>query len=159
MASWPKSRCRALGLSINRQSINRTRILVMLALLVALWAPRTALSQTPSPLEEWQYSSGIDLQKLFEPDVPKWRVVLGAAAEARPLYEGAQRALVQGGPVINIRYRDLAFASVGEGLGAACNARSQCRSTTCGRRRGGRVIKEPARERPEYLACRFPPPR
>lgn len=93
------------------------RPLVMLALLGALWAPRTALSQTPSPLEEWQYSSGIDLQKLFEPDVPKWRVVLGAAAEARPLYEGAQSTLVQGGPVINIRYRDLAFASVGEGLG------------------------------------------
>ncbi len=80
-------------------------------------APQIASSQTPSPLQEWQYSSGIILARLFEPDLPEWRVVLGAAAEAKPLYDGAQPYRVQFGPVINIRYRDIAFASVGEGLG------------------------------------------
>jgi outer membrane scaffolding protein for murein synthesis (MipA/OmpV family) len=75
------------------------------------------LSQTPSPLQEWQYSSGIVLEKMFKPNLPEWRVVLGAAAEARPLYDGAELYRVQGGPVINIRYRDIAFVSVGEGIG------------------------------------------
>jgi len=84
-----------------------------------LWAssPSTALSQTPSPLQEWQYSSGIALEKLFEPKLPQWRVVLGAGAEARPLYDGSELSRVQGGPVINIRYDDIAFVSVGEGVG------------------------------------------
>lgn len=84
-----------------------------------LWAcaPSLALSQTPSPLQEWEYSGGIVLEKLFKPDLPEWRVVLGAAAEARPLYDGAELTRVVGGPVINIRYRDIAFFSVGEGAG------------------------------------------
>jgi outer membrane scaffolding protein for murein synthesis (MipA/OmpV family) len=85
----------------------------------ALWAciPSTALSQTPSPLQEWQYSGGTVLERLFEPDLPEWRVVLGAAAEARPLYDGAAASRVLGGPLINIRYSDIAFVSVGEGIG------------------------------------------
>lgn len=57
------------------------------------------------------------LERLFQPDVPEWRVILGAAAEARPVYDGSAATRVFGGPVINVRYRDLAFASVGEGIG------------------------------------------
>src|SRR5258708_22695791 len=84
-----------------------------------LWAcsPSTALSQTPSPLQEWQYSSGIVLERLFEPNLPDWRVVLGAGAEAKPLYDGSELSRVQGGPVINIRYNDIAFVSVGAAVG------------------------------------------
>jgi outer membrane scaffolding protein for murein synthesis (MipA/OmpV family) len=84
-----------------------------------LWAciPSTASSQTPSPLQEWQYSGGTVLERMFEPDLPDWRVILGAAAEARPLYDGAAASRVLGGPLINIRYRDIAFVSVGEGIG------------------------------------------
>ena len=76
-----------------------------------------ARAQTPSPLQEWQYSSGIALQNLFEPNLPDWRVVMGAAVEHKPLYDGASLTRTLGGPVINIRYKDLWFASVGEGLG------------------------------------------
>jgi outer membrane scaffolding protein for murein synthesis (MipA/OmpV family) len=76
-----------------------------------------ALSQTPSALQEWQYSGGIVLVKLFQPDLPDWRVQLGAAAERRPLYDGARAYRLVGGPMIDIRYRDVAFASVGEGVG------------------------------------------
>jgi outer membrane scaffolding protein for murein synthesis (MipA/OmpV family) len=76
-----------------------------------------AQAQTPSPLQEWQYSSGIILARLFQPDLPDWRVVLGTAAETQPVYAGAQAYRVQGGPVINIQYRDIAFASTGDGLG------------------------------------------
>ena len=88
-------------------------------LVVILWAcvPRAAWSQTPSPLQEWQYSSGIALEKLFEPNLPDWGVVLGAGGEYKPLYDGADLTRKQAGPVINVRYKDIAFASVGEGLG------------------------------------------
>jgi outer membrane scaffolding protein for murein synthesis (MipA/OmpV family) len=78
---------------------------------------RAVRAQTPSPLQEWQYSSGIALEKLFEPNLPDWRVVLGVGAEYKPLYDGAELTRTQGGPVINVRYKDLAFASIGEGLG------------------------------------------
>jgi outer membrane scaffolding protein for murein synthesis (MipA/OmpV family) len=91
----------------------------LLYLFVLLWAcvPRAAWSQTPSPLQEWQYSSGIALEKLFEPNLPDWDVVLGAGGEYKPLYDGAELTRKQAGPVINVRYKDIAFASVGEGLG------------------------------------------
>ena len=61
-------------------------------LILVAWAclPRLVAAQTPSPLQEWQYSSGIILERLFEPDVPEWRVVLGAAEEIKPLYDGAK---------------------------------------------------------------------
>ncbi|GAC1308100.1 MAG: MipA/OmpV family protein [Steroidobacteraceae bacterium] len=68
-------------------------------------------------MQEWQYSSGIVLYNLFMPDIPVWRVAVGAAAIARPLYEGARDYRVFGGPVVDVRYKDIAFASVGEGLG------------------------------------------
>lgn len=79
--------------------------------------PATCGAQTPSPLQEWQYSGGVALERLFEPTPPEWRVMLGAAVEYKPLYDGAALTRTQGGPLINIRYKDIAFASVGEGLG------------------------------------------
>lgn len=79
--------------------------------------PRLAWSQTPSPLQEWQYSGGIILAKLFEPDQPKWRRVIGVAAEVQPVYDGARAYRVSGGPVINIQYRDVAFLATGDGIG------------------------------------------
>jgi outer membrane scaffolding protein for murein synthesis (MipA/OmpV family) len=79
--------------------------------------PSSAWAQTPSPLQEWQYSSGIALEKLFEPNLPDWRMVVGVSGVHRPLYDGAELTRNQAGPVINIRYKDLWFASIGEGLG------------------------------------------
>jgi outer membrane scaffolding protein for murein synthesis (MipA/OmpV family) len=76
-----------------------------------------AVGQTPSPLQEWQYPGGIILQHLFEPEIPKWQSIVGVAASAEPAYDGSHAYRVDGGPIINIRYRDLAFASVGEGVG------------------------------------------
>lgn len=76
-----------------------------------------ALSQTPSPLQEWQYSSGIVLYKMFQPDVPDWQVETGLAENSRPLYTGSNDYRQLTGPVIDVRYKDIAFASIGEGLG------------------------------------------
>jgi outer membrane scaffolding protein for murein synthesis (MipA/OmpV family) len=88
------------------------------ALLVFLFLlPHHVFAQTPSPLQEWQYSGGIILARLFQPDLPTFRTVLGAAADAAPLYDGARDYRTKGGPVINIHYKDIAFLSTGEGLG------------------------------------------
>jgi outer membrane scaffolding protein for murein synthesis (MipA/OmpV family) len=87
------------------------------ALLIGLAGVRTACAQTPSPLQEWQYSGGIILARLFEPNLPDWRNILGVAAESQPVYTGAHAYKVQGGPVINIQYKDIAFVSTGDGIG------------------------------------------
>jgi len=84
--------------------------------LLVLAAP--ARAQTPSPLAEWQYSSGIQLQRLFEPSIPTWQTELGLGAQFNPIYDGAGRYSTTPGPVIDIRYKDIAFASTGEGIGA-----------------------------------------
>ena len=93
------------------------RKLLRLALLLGILGPGLAWSQTPSPLQEWQYSGGVALQRLFEPNVPTWRVDLGVATEAEPVYQGAAATRIYGGPMFNIRYKDIAFFSPGEGLG------------------------------------------
>lgn len=88
----------------------------LLFMLSAL-TPGAAQAQTPSPLQEWQYSGGVILARLFQPDLPDWRRVVGVAAEVQPVYDGSRANRLQGGPVINIQYRDIAFVSTGEGLG------------------------------------------
>jgi outer membrane scaffolding protein for murein synthesis (MipA/OmpV family) len=93
------------------------RPLAVLALALVAFHSPAALAQTPSPLQEWQYSGGVILAKLFQPDLPEWRRVLGVAAEVQPVYDGARAMQVMGGPVIDIRYKDVAFLATGEGLG------------------------------------------
>jgi outer membrane scaffolding protein for murein synthesis (MipA/OmpV family) len=88
-----------------------------LALMLCACGPRLSWSQTPSPLQEWQYPGGTILEKLYEPNLQDWRVVLGAALAAMPRYDGGLAYHVTPGPVIVILYKDIAFASVGEGLG------------------------------------------
>ncbi len=88
----------------------------LIFVVLALAAAKTQ-AQTPSPMQEWQYSGGIILSRLFEPNLPDWRVVLGTAAEVQPVYDGAHAYRLQGGPVINIQYSDIAFATTGEGIG------------------------------------------
>src|SRR5690349_15083763 len=96
------------------------RMAMQLACLLALaWLFESppAAAQTPSPMQEWQYSGGIVLARLFEPHLPEWRTVAGLAAEVQPIYDGANAYKVRPGAVINVRYRDIAFLSAGEGLG------------------------------------------
>jgi outer membrane scaffolding protein for murein synthesis (MipA/OmpV family) len=74
-------------------------------------------AQTPSPMQEWQYSGGVILARLFEPDVPRFRTITGLALELQPAYDGSRAYHLEGGPVINVYYRDLAFFTVGDGVG------------------------------------------
>ena len=57
------------------------------------------------------------MSRLFQPDQPEWRTLTGVAADLQPAYEGSRASRLIGGPVIDIQYRDIAFASTGEGLG------------------------------------------
>jgi len=85
---------------------------------VAAWAYSVAVfAQTPSPLQEWQYSSGLILERMFESQVPDIHAVLGIGAEVQPAYEGSRAYRVRGGPAIDVRYKDLAFISTGDGVG------------------------------------------
>jgi len=91
--------------------------LSLLTLTLCVLLPLSAWSQTPSPLQEWQYPGGTILEKIFEPNLPDWRFVLGAAVSSEPRYDGARPYRISPGPVIVVLYKDIAFASVGEGLG------------------------------------------
>ncbi len=93
------------------------RSIACLALLMTAFASQLCQAQTPSPLQEWQYSGGVILARLFEPNLPEWRLIGGAAADVAPIYDGARASQVSGGPVINVYYRDVAYFSTGEGLG------------------------------------------
>lgn len=95
----------------------RTRIAAFIVASLFLLT-RPAHAQTPSPLAEWQYSSGIQLQRLFEPTIPTWQVELGLGTQFGPIADGFGRYKVQGGPAVDIRYKDIFFISSGEGIGA-----------------------------------------
>jgi outer membrane scaffolding protein for murein synthesis (MipA/OmpV family) len=88
-----------------------------IALLIVIVGSPPVLAQTPSPLQEWQYSGGVILARLFEPDPPEYRRIIGIAADVDPVYSGARAQRVQGGPDINIYYRDIAFVTTGDGIG------------------------------------------
>lgn len=77
----------------------------------------SAHAQTPSPLGEWQYSAGVPLDKLFNPNPQTWQISVGAAATLQPRYDGSNQYRPMAGPTFDARYRDLWFVSTGEGIG------------------------------------------
>jgi outer membrane scaffolding protein for murein synthesis (MipA/OmpV family) len=96
-------------------AVNRSLFWFCLGALALHIAP--ASCQTPSPLQEWQYSGGVILARLFEPDLPEWRSITGLAAEVQPAYDGSRAYRLEGGPNVDIYYRDIAFISTGDGIG------------------------------------------
>lgn len=79
--------------------------------------PAVAGAQTPSPLAEWQYSAGIALREYFMPEAPKWQTAVGIGFSFQPDYDGASTYELVPAPSFDVRYRNLAFFSAGEGLG------------------------------------------
>jgi outer membrane scaffolding protein for murein synthesis (MipA/OmpV family) len=103
--------------SLKKRMPHILRPIALLTLVLIAWLPHDTQAQTQSPLQEWQYDGGVILARLFDPDLPEWRTILGAAAEVQPAYDGARAYRVSEGPVINVFYRDIAFFSTGEGFG------------------------------------------
>jgi outer membrane scaffolding protein for murein synthesis (MipA/OmpV family) len=96
---------------------SRGYLLGVVALMLIGSHSQRLLAQTPSPLQEWQYSGGLILARLFEPDLPPFRTITGLAAEVQPVYDGSRAYRVQGGPVLNFQYKDIAFVTTGDGIG------------------------------------------
>lgn len=84
---------------------------------VLLCTSGRAMSQTPSALQEWQYSPGWVLIRNLHLETPDWLVMTGIGAERTPLYDGASSDRTRVGPALEIRYQDLAFLSLGDGVG------------------------------------------
>jgi len=103
------------------QSCTRNRTIAAAALCVGVYACAAidvACAETPSPLPEWYYSQGHLLEEHVRVgDPPKWSRVLGLSVDTQPKYEGGNAYSTAGGPSFDIRYRDVAFASTGEGFG------------------------------------------
>jgi outer membrane scaffolding protein for murein synthesis (MipA/OmpV family) len=95
----------------------RSRPLYLLALLLCGCFSQLVSAQTPSPLQEWQFSGGIILARLFDPDLPRFRTILGLSSELQPAYNGSRAYRLQGGPDINVYYRDVAYITTGDGIG------------------------------------------
>ncbi|MGH8506517.1 MAG: MipA/OmpV family protein [Stenotrophobium sp.] len=85
-------------------------------LVCVMFAPQ-ALAQTQSPMAEWQYSGGVALESRYINNPPTWQAQFGLGAEESPLYPGSDRYRFQPAPTFDVRYRDIAFASLGEGIG------------------------------------------
>jgi outer membrane scaffolding protein for murein synthesis (MipA/OmpV family) len=85
-----------------------------LLLLTGFTTPGAA--QTPSSLAYWQFSLGQTITPLGGP-VPDWRYNIGAGVITQPNYEGAKRYEVLPSGIVDIRYKNFAFASDGEGIG------------------------------------------
>jgi outer membrane scaffolding protein for murein synthesis (MipA/OmpV family) len=75
----------------------------------------TASAQT-STLTDWQNSAGIVMRPLGGP-IPDWQVTVGAGVAALPAYEGSNQQRLSPAPTVDVRYKDLAYLSIGEGIG------------------------------------------
>jgi outer membrane scaffolding protein for murein synthesis (MipA/OmpV family) len=85
--------------------------------LLSMCLPSRLIAQTPSPLQEWQYVNAVPLMRVYQSAIPESEFILGAGGEDRPIYDGAKNYRFIGGPIFDLRYRDIAFLSTGEGLG------------------------------------------
>jgi outer membrane scaffolding protein for murein synthesis (MipA/OmpV family) len=75
-----------------------------------------AASAQTSTLTDWQSSAGIVMRPLGGP-VPDWQVTVGMGAAGVPAYEGSNEQRISPAPTIDVRYKDLAYLSIGEGIG------------------------------------------
>jgi outer membrane scaffolding protein for murein synthesis (MipA/OmpV family) len=92
---------------------------IVLALVLALFAGEAA-AQTPSPLAYWQYSVGELLganEKMKEPGANPWDFTVGGGAMGVPKFEGAKHYQGEPSLILDARYKDIFFASDGEGVG------------------------------------------
>jgi outer membrane scaffolding protein for murein synthesis (MipA/OmpV family) len=65
---------------------------------------------------DWQNSPGIVLRPLGGP-TPDWMFTVGTGVMAQPAYEGSNSIRLNVAPDFDVRYKDIAYASIGEGIG------------------------------------------
>lgn len=85
--------------------------------LATVAASGVARADSGSGFAAWQYSAGVLLDQYADGTPARWSAALGAGAEISPRYDGARDARFTAYPLGEIRYRDIAYASLSEGLG------------------------------------------
>jgi outer membrane scaffolding protein for murein synthesis (MipA/OmpV family) len=75
-----------------------------------------ARAQSLAPLLDWQNSAGIVLRSLGGP-IPDWEITVGGGGGVLPAYEGSNSLRFAPALLLDVRYRDIFFASSGEGVG------------------------------------------
>lgn len=83
---------------------------------IGLLAAIPCLAQTPSPLMDWQYSTGEVLSSLQGPP-PEWRAALGPGVSEQPTFMGSKRYRMQPSAILDLRYKDEFFVSDADGIG------------------------------------------
>jgi outer membrane scaffolding protein for murein synthesis (MipA/OmpV family) len=83
---------------------------------VALTMIAGTASAQISTFTDWQNSSGIVMRPLGGP-IPDWSVTVGGGLAGLPAYEGSNEQRLSPAPTVDIRYKDLAYLSIGEGIG------------------------------------------
>jgi outer membrane scaffolding protein for murein synthesis (MipA/OmpV family) len=96
------------------QGVLRGMIGICCGLAVATGAG-VASAQT-STLADWQNSPGIVMRPLGGPP-PDWEVTVGGGLAGLPAYEGSNEERLSPAPTVDVRYKDLAYLSLGEGIG------------------------------------------
>jgi len=98
--------------------LNARQILGSIAVfgLAALCLPAPAHAQFVGPFPDWENSAGVLLRPLGGP-IPDWDVSLEMGVAAEPLYEGSNVERLWPAPDIDVRYKDIAFLSLGDGIG------------------------------------------
>ena len=91
------------------------RVLGICCGIVLSLVAHTAFAQQAT-FTDWQDSSGVVMRALGGP-IPDWSVTLGGGIAVMPAYEGSNQMRPSPAPDIDIRYKDLAYASIGEGIG------------------------------------------
>ncbi len=75
-----------------------------------------ASAQSSAPLADWQNAPGIVLRPLGGA-MPDWDFTVGMGVASLPAYEGSNSNRLAPAPEFDVRYKDIAFASMGEGIG------------------------------------------
>ena len=94
----------------------KSRTALIVAVLLLALSPIPVRAQTPSPFASWQNDPGVVLRGMQGP-IEDWEVVVGGGAAAIPKYEGSKHYEVMPAPAFDVRYKDWAFLTDGEGLG------------------------------------------
>lgn len=95
----------------------RFSALAIVSALAVLSLATTANADDSAALPEWMLSAGVPLLAHGNDPIPTWSVTALVSAQMLPRYSGSSSLQLRAYPLIDIRYKDVAFASAIEGIG------------------------------------------
>ena len=111
---------RSLRLAYDQQwkaMSSRLPLFTVAGVLVAICLSTSAVADDSAAMPEWILSAGIPLLAYGDDAIPEWSVTALASAEVLPRYSGSSSLQARIYPLLDVRYKNLAFASAIEGVG------------------------------------------